>query len=215
MKRILFAICLIFGLAEISNAQSAQYESAMSKQLTALEQPGGFSPQQLQAAANTFERIAAAEKTQWLPYYYAAYCQVMITLSQKDPAQVDALADKALQNITAAENLQPKNDEILCVKSLIATSRISVDPQSRGMKYGMEAATLLAQAKQINPENPRIYLLQGQSAFYTPEQFGGSKTKAKELFELALQKYAAFKPASSIAPHWGEDHTKEMLAQCK
>ena len=27
--------------------------------------------------ANNFERIGDAEKTQWLPYYYAAYCTVM------------------------------------------------------------------------------------------------------------------------------------------
>ena len=27
--------------------------------------------------ANTFERIAMAEKTQWEPYYYAAFANVM------------------------------------------------------------------------------------------------------------------------------------------
>jgi hypothetical protein len=214
MKHIFLALCLL-GATIFAKAQSANYESAMTKQLDLLKQPDSFTPDKLLAIGNTFERIAAAEKTQWLPYYYAAYCQVMAALNTQDKSKVDAISDKAEQNIATADGLQPKNDEIYCIKSLIATSRIGVDPQTRGMKYGMEAASLLEQAKQINAENPRIYMLKGQSLFYTPEQFGGSKSKAKEMFELSLQKFTAFKPASTIAPQWGEEYTKQLLAQAK
>jgi hypothetical protein len=34
--------------------------------------------------ANNFERIATAEKNQWLPYYYAAFCQVNLGFIEKD-----------------------------------------------------------------------------------------------------------------------------------
>jgi hypothetical protein len=213
MKTFVLSFCLLVTTFSMTFAQSAQYQSAMSKQLALLDDPANRGPEKMQEIANTFERIAAAEKTQWLPYYYAAYCYVMNALSEKDKSKVDAIDDKAQAAIEKAESLSPKNDEIYCVKSLVATARIGVDPMTRGMQYGTEAATWLTQAGQINKENPRVDLLQGQSLYYTPEQFGGSKEKAKEKFELALKKFAAFKPASVIAPHWGEEYTKQLLAK--
>jgi hypothetical protein len=215
MKRIMFTLLLSAGLVSASMAQSSQYEGAMAKQIALLDDQANFTPDKLQEMSNTFERIGAAEKNQWLPYYYAGYCNVMIAMMQKDQSQVDAMADKAEADVAKADELSPKNDEVYLIKSLIASSRISVDPQSRGQKYGMEAASWQTQAAEINKENPRVYILQGQSLFYTPEQFGGSKTEAKKKFEIALQKFSTFKPASSIAPHWGEAYTRQLIAQIK
>lgn len=215
MKRILFALLLSAGITSVSMAQSAQYEGAMTKQIAMLDDYNNFNPQKLQELANTFERIGAAEKTQWLPFYYAGYCNVMNAFLEKDQSKVDAIADKAAADIAIADTLSPKNDEVYVVKSLIASSRISVDPQSRGKRYGMEAANWQSEAAKINSENPRVYILQGQSLFYTPEQFGGSKTEAKKKFELALQKFSTFKPASSIAPHWGERQAQHLISQIK
>jgi hypothetical protein len=215
MKRILFSICLLAGLASNTMAQSAQYEGAMTKQVALLDDSTNFNPDRLLEIANTFERIAAAEKTQWMPFYYAGYCYVMSALMQKDNDKVDDLADKAAVNIEQAEAINPKNDEINCIKSLIASSRIRVDPPSRGMEYGTQSANLLVEANQINKENPRVYLLQGQALYYTPEQFGGDKAEAKRKLETALQKFSTFKPASSIAPHWGETYARALIGQIK
>src|SRR5688572_16519436 len=99
MKRILFSICLFVGLASASMAQSAQYEGAMSKNVAMLDDSTNFNPDKLLEIANTFERIAAAEKTQWLPFYYAGYCYVMSALMQQDNDKVDDLADKAAVNM--------------------------------------------------------------------------------------------------------------------
>jgi hypothetical protein len=79
----------------------------------------------------------------------------------------------------------------------------------------MESGQHLEEAKKMNPENPRIYMLEGQSLLYTPEAFGGSKTKAKEKFEESLKKFAAEKPADKITPHWGEAYTKMLISQIK
>jgi hypothetical protein len=212
MKRFFLAF-LFTGSLATAMAQSAQYTDAMTKQTSELDSSGTFTADGLQQKANTFERIADAEKSQWLPYYYAAYAQVMQALMLQDKSQIDPLADRAEGNLDKAEALSPKNSEIACIRSLIATARLTVDPMTRGMKYGPEAAALLEQAADFNPENPRIYLLRGQSLLFTPEQWGGSKSKAKTTLELALQKFAAFKPESSIAPHWGEPYTRKLLEQ--
>lgn len=215
MKRFFLILSAAF-ITATTYAQSAQYEGAMSQQVALLDDASNMNPERLQAISNTFERIADAEKTQWLPYYYAGYCQVIAAFLQAaDAGKLDPLADKADLNTAKADSLSKNNDEIACLKSMVATIRIMVDPQSRGMQYGPEAGMQLEVAKQLNPENPRAYYLQAQALYYTPEQFGGNKVKAKELMELAIQKFSTFKPASKIAPHWGEPHAKELLGQMK
>lgn len=211
MKRFLLSMLFVSAVTFAVKAQSPRYQEAMEKNVAILDKQS--TPEELQQAANTFDRIAEAEKNQWLPYYYAAYCRVMEALGSKDPAAIDALADKALWNANKADSLSKNNSEVACIMSLIATSRINVDPMARGRKYGPVAAGYLEDAKKYNPENPRIYMLEGQSLYYTPEQFGGSKAKAKEKFELSLQKFSSFKPESNIAPHWGEEYTKGLVAK--
>ena len=50
-------------------AQSDKYVEAMQKNISLLD--AAKTTQDFQTAANAFERIGEAEKTQWLPYYYA------------------------------------------------------------------------------------------------------------------------------------------------
>lgn len=215
MKKMFFSLLLTGGMAMVASAQSEQFQEAMKQQVGMLDSSSTYSANGMQQLANTFERIAEAEKTQWLPYYYAAYCRVNEAYMAKDKSKVDGVADKALLNIEKAQALKGKDSEISCILSMIASSRIAVDPMTRGQKYGPESGAHLQEAKQLNPENPRVYMLEGQSLLYTPEAFGGSKTKAKEALELALKKYAAFKPESPIAPNWGEAYVKQLVAGIK
>lgn len=208
MKSIL-AYLLLFAVAT-ANGQD-RYEAAMKQQVGLLDSASTFNPASLHALANTFERIAQAEQTQWLPYYYAAYCLVNEAFMTQDKTKVDPLSDKASLLAEKALALRGQDSELSCLLSLIAVSRIAVDPMSRGAKYGTESVELLEKAKEQNPENPRVYLLQGQNLLYTPEAFGGNKAKGKELINLALQKFSTFKPESGIAPRWGEVYAKELL----
>jgi hypothetical protein len=74
---------------------------------------------------------------------------------------------------------------------------------ARYQEYGPLATAALEMAKKLNPENPRIYLLEGQDLYYTPEQFGGDKAEAKKRFETSMEKFRTLKPESSIHPAWG------------
>jgi hypothetical protein len=86
---------------------------------------------------------------------------------------------------------------------------------NRYMTYGPIANEALETAKKLNPENPRVYLLEGQDKFFTPEQYGGSKAEAKILFETAMKKFETTKPESSIHPSWGLPAVNYFYAQCK
>lgn len=199
-------------LSVASFAQSEAYTGGMKSLMSKLE--GQQTAESYQETSNGFLRIANAETSEWLPKYYAAYCMIMQAMFTKDKQAVDPILDAA-DNLLSEISTSVKSDEVMCLQAWSKSTRIGVDPMSRGMKYGMESAKLLGQAQSINPENPRVYFLQAQSAFYTPEQFGGGKKAALRLFQTALEKYEKFKPANELMPNWGKEVTVQMIAECQ
>ncbi len=209
----LFVIAIALVASVMLHAQSDKYAGAMKKNISELDSV--HDPMKLAELANTFERIAEAEKSQWLPYYYASYCQVMTSFMQEDKSKSDGIADKAEQLIKKAEEISGgENSETCVIKSMIASSHLMVDPQNRWMQYGQISTLNITKAKQLDPNNPRPVYLEGQSKFYTPEQYGGGKPQAKELFQKALQLFEQFKPSSELHPTWGKAATNYFLAQC-
>ncbi len=117
--------------------------------------------------------------------------------------------------ILQAEGMEKDNSEIWCLKKMFNSCKMMVDPMSRYMQYGAAASEALETAKKLNPDNPRVYLLEGEDKFYTPEQYGGSKDEAKKLFDTAQQKYDSFKAGSDIMPAWGISILKYFQLQYK
>jgi hypothetical protein len=213
MKKLLLIAGGCF-LMLTSFAQNEKYINAMKKNIADLD--SGFkNPSYLLTLANNFERIANTEKSEWLPYYYAAFCQVNNGFMEKDKSKVDAIADKATVLISKADSLNPNNSEISCIKSMIASCHMLVDPMTRWQEYGAESSGNMQTAMTQDPTNPRPYMLKGQGLKYTPEQFGGGCKTAKPVLQTALDKYATFKPASEIAPNWGKEHTQQLFDDCK
>jgi hypothetical protein len=216
MNKIILML-LAVSLTASAVAQSDKYVNAMAPKIAALDTTRNSAG--LQDLSNSFERIAVAEKEQWLPYYYAALAQTNLGYSKMnagmsgDPAVIDPIADKADALLSEAEKQSPNNSEIFVVRKMIHTLRMMVDPQSRFQSFGPSAAAALETAKKLNPQNPRVYLLEGQDKFFTPEQFGGSKVEAKKLFETAMQKYASFKPENNLSPNWGRGMAQYFMAQ--
>ena len=193
MKRILI-ISTFLVLAISASAQNEKYITAMEQRLKGFDTVR--SSEGLIELSNAFERIAEAEKTQWLPYYYAALTQVNLGYNIAMgggslggfASKTDPLADKAELLLDKAEQLQKDNSEIWVVRKMIATLRMMGDVMSRYMTYGPVAAEALNTAKKLNPENPRVFMLEGLDQFNTPEQYGGSKARAKTILEEAVKK---------------------------
>ena len=221
MKKTIFILSAIL-VASFSFAQMPEkFVKAMEAKMAAIDTT--ISVQGLTDLANSFERIADAEKNQWLAYYYAAYCNASAGLMAGSGGDVmvakadktDPYADKAEAQIKKAENLMKSNSEIFVVKKMIATLRMIGDPMNRYMTYGPEAQAALDEAKKLDTNNPRVYLLEAQDKYFTPEQFGGSKEEAKVLFEKAKQLFETFKPASTVHPNWGKGSVTYFLSLYK
>jgi hypothetical protein len=212
MKKLLIVTALL-SASFLSFSQSDKYVTAMKKNLAAID-TSFKNPANLLALANNFERIASAEKDQWLPYYYAAFCQVNYGFMEQNKDKVDVIADKATDLINKADSLMPNNSEISCIKSMIASCHMMVNPMQRYQEYGPESGSNMEKAMQQDPSNPRPYYLKGQGLKYTPEQFGGGCKTAKPELQTALDKYAAFKPASELHPNWGKEQVERLIKDC-
>ena len=220
MKKI---ICLLVAAMLVTTAftQNEKFTQVMTQKLAGYDTVR--SSEGLQEMANTFERIAEVEKTQWLPYYYAALSNVNLGYNYVFVAgpmggnsdKGDPLADKAELLLNKAEELSKDNSEIYIVRKMIATLRMMGDVMNRYMTYGPAASEALAMAKKLNPDNPRVYMMEGIDQFNTPEQYGGSKEEAKRLLQEALKKYESFKPESPLHPTWGLGAVNHFLSQIK
>ncbi len=226
MKNLLLTAAVIRSVA--ANAQSDKYAAAMKQSLSVMD--SAKTAADLEGAAATFQRIGDAEKTQWLPYYWAALAlttegwkyypdakgvtEVKVTdLSGTLTAlasRINALADKA----DAVATDDSAKSEILTIRNMAATQQMLVDPQSRYMTFGAQAAQDLQKAQTLNPNNPRVYYLQGMALFGTPEQFGGGKSVAKPLFQKAVD-YGKAEQVKPLYPHWGLEMSVPMLAACQ
>lgn len=213
MKKLFILTMLVVAFQFTVSAQSDKYVDAMKSALKQYQE-AKENAEGLAAAEAKFERIAEAEKTQWLPYYYAALIKVTMSFNNMGGDR-DKVADEANELITKAEVLEKNNSEILVIKSMIQTAKMIVDPQARFMKNGMEASRLLEEAKKADVTNPRPYMIQATNLKNTPEQYGGGCKSAKPLAEKAVELYAAFKAKNELAPNWGKEASEGIVAACK
>lgn len=211
-KLILFGMIIFF--ANITFAQSDKYVNAMKSNIALLDSM--FSRGNSTELANNFERIGDAEKTQWLPYYYAAYCTIMQAYMEKDNSKKDGIADKSQTLIDKAEGILGKeNSETDVIKAMIATSHMTVDPATRYMTYGTQISDFTQKSESLDSTNPRPVLLRAENTFYTPKQFGGGKDAAKPMFDKAATLFEAFKPETELSPNWGKTTVQYFLSQYK
>jgi hypothetical protein len=210
--RNLILIALITVTLNVSG-QVDRYTSAMKSALEKMEQSSD--PNQLVESANQFERIASAEKSRWMPYYYASYSLVVMSFDETDGGKKDLILDRAQELLDRALELEAEESELHVLQAFLYPSRIMVDPMGRGMKYIELMFTSLETAKALNPDNPRIYFLEGINKLNMPLSMGGGVDAGQAILEEALHKFEAFANEDPLWPNWGEGATHEELNKLK
>ena len=211
MQKLFLAILLFIGVTAF--AQPA-YEKAMTEKIGKVE--SHLSADEFTALANDFTRIGDKEKTQWLPYYYAAFASIQkgrMAMQSGKTAELDPIADEAQKSLDKASELSKDNAEILILQKMIHGLKMMVNPQQRFMSEVMLAADALSKAEKLDAENPRITLMKAEDTYFTPEQFGGSKSRGLELFKKSLDQFKVYKAKSSLDPKWGKGEAEYFLAQ--
>lgn len=208
-----YVLSFALGLMSLVSYAQSNYEKAMTEKINKLE--ATRSPEELQALANDFQRIADKEKDKWQPSYYTALAYIQKGRSQMQNGNNEALetaADQAQKFVAAAESLEKNNSEIHLLQKMIYSLKMMVNPMERFRTFGGKAEEELKKAEQLDPANPRVTLIKAEDVYYTPEQFGGSKTKGMELFKTAMEKFSTFQPKSALDPNWGKTEAQYFLS---
>ncbi|NAS11596.1 hypothetical protein [Poritiphilus flavus] len=206
MKKLILIAVLSF--ATVGMAQD-KYSKGMQKafQLWKSEKP--------QEAANLFERIAMAEMDNWLPYYYVAQVNTIISFGETDKEKLTQQLNKAQEFIDLAKAISPDNAEILIQQAMINTAWIAFDGATYGMTLSGQNVALYAKAAEIAPENPRVVFSKAEWDMGSARYFGKDTTPYCKDVERSLELFANFKPETDFHPNWGKDRAEMILKGCK
>ena len=212
LKIIILLVALV-GYKPLTYANDNKYAEAMLKNIQAVYTAQSIP--ELQSAVNSFERIGTTEKTKWEPYYYAAFGYVMMAVQEQDKGKKDSYLDQATLAVGKAKAINENESEIIALEGFVHMIRVTVDPATRGQQYSGLAMQAFGMAAKLNPENPRALTLMGQMQFGTAQFLGSSTAEACATIDAALQKFATFKPANSLAPQWGKASAERAKEKCK
>jgi hypothetical protein len=213
MKRTI-SIALVGVIFAISNAfaNDGKYVEVMQKNIMTVYTAQTIPD--LQAAVNSLERIASAEKTKWEPYYYVSFGYLMIANREPDGAKKDGYLDLALAAVEKGKELSPAESEIFALEGFVHMLRITVDPAGRGQKYSGLAYKSFGKAVAMNENNPRALSLLAQMQFGTAEFFNSSTAEACGTLNKSIEKFASFKSENPLAPQWGKQMAEGLKAKC-
>ncbi|MDN3608067.1 hypothetical protein [Kaistella yonginensis] len=209
MKKLFLTMLLMISASIFAQTT---FDKVMTEKIAKLEQ--SKTPEDFTALSDDFVRIGDKEKTQWLPYYYAAHATIekgRNLMRTGKITELDDIAVEAQTSLDKAASLSKKNPEILILQKMIHGLKMMVDPQARFMSEGMLGAEALAKAEELDPENPRVTLLKAEDTYFTPEQFGGSKKKGLELFQKSLDQFKVYQPKTLLGPTWGKSEAEYFL----
>ena len=205
MKKLL--LTLVLFVSAYSFGQSA-YENGMTKAF------GLWQENKTAEAAQLFERIAAAEKNNWLPSYYAATIHIIDAFSIKDETLLTAKLNKAQNLLDEAKSNSENNAELLITQALLNTAYIAYDGQKYGMTLSGENAQLYAMALNIAPNNPRVVLGKAEWDMGAARFFGQSVAPFCKEIKRAVELFKNEKPAGKFHPQGGIERALEALKQC-
>jgi len=113
-------------------------------------------------------------------YGYIPYC---LDTDQKDKAREHLRkAEKELEDLFKYDQYQ---SEAYSLKGAFLGFRISLSPLS-AVRLGPRSYKAIDNAVESDPEDPTAWMEMGNTRFYTPSAFGGSKQEAAEYYQRAI-----------------------------
>jgi len=208
---IIILTVVLAGLLIPANAQS-KFESEMQKALT--EFHNAQTADDMEKAAQHFDRIAKIETENWLPVYYAMFIRTLNAFSQ-DKAQAIKSVDDLEMKYDDLDALSPGNSEILTLRGLFRTVKVAKDPQTYAMSLSGAIIKDYEDALKIDSKNSRAMYLMAQYNMGGAEFWGKDPKEYCPQIEKAKTLLVA-ENDETIQPHWGEDQVDEILnSTCK
>lgn len=166
----------------------------------------------LVVARSMLERALAVTPDDPILLHYRGFAlfREAILRRERDQKDVGDLMDEAERDLERSSQTL-KWPETLALLSSIAGQKIGNSPV-RGMTLGPKSGRLMSEALRRGEANPRVWLLRGQGAIFTPKMFGGGLDKAEQYLRRALELFGRDAPRPP-APAWGGEEAWVWLGQ--
>jgi len=206
MKNLLIlALLVITGVAQ----GQTNFEKGMAKAFELWE------ADKWEQAENMFERIANAEKEEWLPNYYIAQMNSLKSWNEKDEAVLKAQLEKAQEHLDIAMTKSEDNAELLVMQAQIYTNWVAFDGATYGMKYAGKVSELYTKAVALDATNPRAAFCKADWDMGSARYFGKDTAPYCKDVEASIELFDTFKPESDFHPNWGRERAEQVAEDCK
>lgn len=145
--------------------------------------------------------------------YTVAYLnwRLFVLVDGPTDAERAALLDEALELLRADLADNDANAESHALLANVYGLQVRQSPL-RGAFLGIRAARASARAMDLEPQNPRVLLLDGIGKLHTPTAFGGGVDRAEALLRRAVAAFGT-EPPDRPWPRWGRIDAYAWLGQ--
>lgn len=149
----------------------------------------------------------------WLSDYHAGFAHFVLALmvgpnglvsQQGDAVRMGQHVDAGIRELEQAVEARPDFADALALLSHLYAMKIRRDPQRLAPELGPQGRELLANALALEPNNPRVVLIEAMRLFWAPPAAGGDRerglarwSEARALFERETER------GDSPLPTWG------------
>jgi hypothetical protein len=155
-----------------------------------------------------FERILQLKKNEWIVTYYMALIDYTIASSamgeNPDKDKVKKFTESGFGNLEKSILVRDDFADAYVLRYALSFNRWAYESDKMNdiMAQTEEAKN---KATQLEPENPRLSLMDGISTFYTPEMFGGGAAKAVPILQKSVELFSKRVEKEAYYPDWGKD----------
>ena len=139
-----------------------------------------------------------------LAHYYAALADFRMVnqLPEDDEDRREQVMEDAISHLKRATEIDSTMTDAWALLSGCYGQMMSMNPM-QGMSLGPKSNEAMEAAKEHGPDNPRVWIIDGTSDFYTPSMFGGDKEQALKKFKKAARLAEQESIDDPLMPSWG------------
>ena len=164
----------------------------------------------LASAVALASRVAIAYPSDGLILHYHGYALYRQALFVGQTQDATPLFERARDVLAKSLNsrILPETHSLM---SAVDGQLIGRNP-SRAMELGMQSQASTTAALRSGPGNPRVWLIRGQGAIFTPADYGGGLDLAEEYLKRSVELFATDAPKPG-EPAWGKAEALAWLGQ--
>lgn len=189
MKKIIFvSLLLVLNFPALWQPINAQTKNETAEIIAARKARDRASVEELQKIVAKTKKEAVETNSfdafLRLALFYSWLCEAIE--SRQDNKLFKQAAEEGVAAAEKAVELNPKSS---AARHLLGDLLNQLIPHvyGGGMRYGKRASDEMDKAIELDPKNVDAYVSRAINYYYTPEGFGGSKTKAVEMLKRSVE----------------------------